>query len=535
MTVTDGPTTDAPNEVPNEAPDDAPAADALATDALGVHPGEPLFIRAVRLPEPRRGDVRRRLARAVRSTATHLLPLAARAARSQPISDRDTAHALRKVFEDMGGTFTKFGQLLASAPSLFGDDVAGEFRGLLDSVPPEPWAQVRDTIEDELGWPVDTLFAELDPVPLAAASLAQVHRAVLPDGRVVAVKVLRPGIEERMAVDLAVMTPLFDLLGREVAVGIFGELPSLVAGLAEQLSEEVDLRNEARTMVFFEHIRAVLGLDNMVVPAPVEGYQGKRVLVMTFIEGVAIDDLSRLGDLGIDPAPLVQDTVKAWFASALCTGAFHGDVHAGNLLVTPDERLAVLDWGIVGRLDPDTQRFFRRTVEGAMGDDSAWPDVYEHMTSIYGTALRDQLGLTDEQAVALIRMQIEPIFSRPFGEIRLTDLLATTDSLAQKAREAAPSTGDEVAALTAAARRGAREAVALWRSERRRRRDLIASGAHETSFDRAMFLLGKQLVYFDRYGKLFLPDVPILWEREAFERLLAEPVVPAESAGRQDP
>ncbi len=227
--------------------------------------------------------------------------------------------------------------------------------------------------------------------------------------------------------------------------------------------------------------------------------------------------------------------MKAWFASALCTGAFHGDVHAGNLLVTPDERLAVLDWGIVGRLDPDTQRFFRRTVEGAMGDDSAWPDVYEHMTSIYGTALRDQLGLTDEQAVALIRMQIEPIFSRPFGEIRLTDLLATTDSLAQKAREAAPSTGDEVAALTAAARRGAREAVALWRAERRRRRDLIASGAHETSFDRAMFLLGKQLVYFDRYGKLFLPDVPILWEREAFERLLAEPVVPAESAGRQDP
>ena len=499
---------------------------------VGLHPGEPLYIRAVHLPDPRRGDVRRRLAEAVRATTTHLTPLAVRAARKQPVTDQHTAHALRKIFEDMGGSFTKFGQLLASSPSLFGEEVAGEFRGLLDAVPPEPWDRVRDTIEDELGWPLATLFAELDHEPLAAASLAQVHRAVLPDGRVVAVKVLRPGIEERMAVDLAVMTPLFGILGREVAVGIFGELPSLVAGLAEQLSEEVDLRNEARTMVFFEHIRAVLGLDNMVVPQPIEGYTGKRVLAMTFIEGVAIDDLGRLGDLGIDPAPLIQDTVKAWFASTICTGAFHGDIHAGNLLVTPDERLAVLDWGIVGRLDPDTQQFFRRTVEGAMGDETAWADVFAHMKAIYGPGLQDQLGLTDEQATALVRMQVEPIFSRPFGEIRLTDLLATTESLAQKARETEPSGSDGVAEGPSG-RRGPQAAVGLWRSERRRRRELLESGAHGTSFDRGMFLLGKQLVYFDRYGKLFLPDVPILWEREAFERLLAEPVHSAEAPVRR--
>ncbi len=497
--------------------------------SVGLHPGEPLYIRAVHLPRPRRGDVRRRLAQAVRATTTHLTPLAVRAARKDAITDQLAAHALRKVFEDMGGSFTKFGQLLASSPSLFGEEVAGEFRGLLDAVPPEPWHRIRDTIEDELGWPLDTLFAEFDHEPLAAASLAQVHRAVLPNGDVVAVKVLRPGIEDRMAVDLAVMTPLFGVLGREVAVGIFGELPSLVAGLAEQLSEEVDLRNEARTMVFFEHIRAVLGLDNMVVPQPIEGYRGKRVLAMTFIEGVAIDDVARLGDLGIDPAPLIQDTVKAWFASTICTGAFHGDIHAGNLLVTPDERLAVLDWGIVGRLDPDTQRFFRRTVEGAMGDESAWADVFAHMKAIYGPGLQEQLGLTDEQAAALVRMQIEPIFSRPFGEIRLTDLLATTESLAQKAKEAEPAGGGTDPAGPAPARRGPRGAVDLWRSERRRRRDLLESGAHETSFDRGMFLLGKQLVYFDRYGKLFLPDVPILWEREAFERLLAEPVHSAEA------
>ena len=495
-----------------------------APAASNLEPGEPLFIRAVHLPNPRPSDVRRRLAQAIQVSTRHFSPLVVRLARKEAVSDAQIAHQLRKVFEDMAGSFSKFGQLLASSPSLFGEDVADQFRGLLDAVPAEPWESIRDTIEDELGWPVETLFAEIDHRPIAAASLAQVHRAVLPDGRVVAVKVLRPDIEERMAIDLAVMTPMFRFLGRQVAVGMFGELPSLVAGLGEQLSEEVDLRNEARTMTWFEHIRAVLELDNMVVPLPVEGYSSRRVLGMTFIEGAAIDDLANLDRLGVDPAPLVQNTVKAWFATTLCTGAFHGDVHAGNLLITPDGRLAVLDFGIVGRLDPDTHHFFRRTVEGALGDESAWEDVYRHMIGVYGTALRDQLGLTDAQCTQLIRMQIEPVFSQPFGDISLTDLLATTDSLARKVKDTVSS--DD--APPAPAPGGARAGLDLWRAERKRVRDLEASGGSNTSFDRGMFLLAKQLVYFDRYGKLFLPDVPLMWDREAFVRLLAEPTFSAE-------
>jgi aarF domain-containing kinase len=476
--------------------------------------GPPLTIRPVALPVARRSQVARRTAQAGAAAARHLAPLARRAARRAPLDDRDAARALRAMFEELAGSFSKFGQLLASSPSLFGDEVAAEFRGMLDAVPTVAWDEIRAVIEDELGLGVDQLFASIEHEPIAAASLAQVHRATLPDGRVVAVKVLRPGVEEAMAVDLAVATPLFRFLGHQIAVGIFGELPTLVSGLAEQLAEEVDLRNEARTMRWFEHLRAVLGLDALVVPQPVEGYTARRVLAMTFIEGVPIDDLDAIAELGVDPTPLVQDTVKAWFATALCTGAFHGDVHAGNLVITPDHRLGVLDWGIVGRLDPATQQFFRRVVEGVLGDEHAWPEVWAHTKEVYGPEMAVQLGLTDEQGARFLQLQMEPLFHRPFGEVRLMDFILNSEALA--ARVADGSVEAEP-----------RSTLSTWRAERRRRRDLDASGATDTAFDRGTFLLGKQLVYFDRYGKLFLPDVPLLWDRGAFERLLAEPVLPA--------
>lgn len=482
--------------------------------------GPRLLIRAVPLPRPSRMDVVRRLRLATTSSTRHLAPVMARLARRRPVTDATIARALRGIFDDMGGSFAKFGQLIGSSPSLFGEDVAAEFRSTLDDVVPVPFAEVKTTIEDELGLPLSHLFTSFDRTPVAAASLAVVHKATLPDGTTVAVKVLRPGIEARMAVDLAVMRPLFGIIGREIAIGIAGELPSLISGLEEQLCEEVDLRNEARSVRWFEHLRATMGLDRVRVPLPVEGYVSKRVLVMDFIDGVPVDHAEAIAERGIDPAPLVQECVKAWFATAICTGAFHGDVHAGNLLITDDGLLGVLDWGIVGRLDADTQHFFRRVVEGAMGDETAWSEVWQHAKTIYGPVLQEQSGLTDEQMAVLVRMQIEPIFSRPFGEIELTDLLMTPE--AGGPAGAAGTTADGTPATPV-------NTFELWRSERRRRRALLASGVNDTAFDRGMFLLGKQLVYFDRYGKLFLPDVPLMWDQEAFVRLLAEPVVPAET------
>lgn len=478
--------------------------------------GPKLVIRSVTLPTPHRGDVRRRLGQAARVTSRRLAPVLVAKARKQPVSNAEIAVALRKMFDDMGGCFSKFGQLIGSAPSLFGDDVAGAFRSTLDNVVPIPFHEVKLAVEDEFGLPMSELFASFDEAPIAAASLAAVHRAVLPDGRTVAVKVLRPNIEYKMAVDLAVMRPLFDFLGHQIAIGVLGEFPSLISGLEEQLSEEVDLRNEARSMRWFAHLCESLELDRLDIPLPIDGYVGKRVIAMTFIDGVPVDHVEAIEAQGIDPAPLVQDCVKAWFASALCTGAFHGDVHAGNVLVTVDGKLGVLDWGIVGRFDADTQTFFRRMIEGVLGDESAWPDVWKYTEAAYGPGMQETLGLTDDQMIQLVRMQIEPLFHRPFGEVRLSDMIVNNEAMRDMV-----GAGDDQPVTK-------KGAIGLWRAERRFRQEQRDSGARETSFDRSMFLLGKQLVYFERYGKLFLPETPLLWDRTAFERLLAEDVVVAE-------
>jgi hypothetical protein len=238
---------------------------------------------------------------------------------------------------------------------------------------------------------------------------------------------------------------------------------------------------------------------------------------MDYFDGVAVDDTVAIEAMGIDPAPLVQDCVKAWFATAICTGAFHGDIHAGNLMVTTSGELGVIDWGIVGRMDAGTQQFFRRVIEGALGDESAWTDVWHHVKTIYGPALQERLGVDDDVMAQMVRMQIEPLFIRPFGEVNLSELLLTPDIGVDDGTAQAVTGGDRPSMTT----------FELWRSERARRREILDSGVNETSFDRGMFLLSKQLVYFDRYGKMFFPDVPVLWDTAAFERLLAEPIVPA--------
>jgi predicted unusual protein kinase regulating ubiquinone biosynthesis (AarF/ABC1/UbiB family) len=428
-------------------------------------------------------------------------------ARRQP-RDVAVAMALRATFEALGGTFIKFGQLIGSAPSLFGEEVSAQFRGFLDAGAPVPAAAVRAAVEDDLGAPLDALFSSFDERPVAAASLAVVHRATLADGTPVAVKVLRPGIEHAVATDLAVMVPLLHWVGRQVAVGIAGTLPGLVDGLAEQIAEEVDLRNEARSMTWFAGLLDSMAVETVEVPRPVADWCGRRVLTMTYIDGVAVDDVEGIARLGVDAPPLLQECLKVWFATALCTGAFHGDIHAGNVLVTPRGTLGLLDWGIVGRLDEDTHRFFRRMIEGVLGDESAWPEVARHVAAVYGPGVQELLGLDDDQLVAFVRAQVEPLFALPFGQVDLATMLVGTPP----ADPAAAATGGRLARLR------------VWREERRRQLALLDSDGYGSGFDRGTFLLGKQLVYFDRYGKLFLPDVPLLFDPDAFRALLAEPV-----------
>ncbi len=479
------------------------------------YPGESVpRVHPRRLPSPTRRQLLRRGRQIATVFTRHFTPLAVRQAREfrrGVLPSSVVARPLRLSFEELGGTFMKFGQLVASAPGLFGEEAADEFRSCLDTGPEVPLAEVRQRVEDDLGMSLREAFAEFEPEPIGRASIAVVHRARLHDGRQVAVKVLRPGIERLVATDLDLMQPLFDLLARQTGDQTAGAALQLLDGLRQQLGEELDLRNEARALAHFRRLGAEFDLPLLVVPEPHPRLSGPNVLTMEYLRGVPVDDLARVAELGYDPAPLVEQVVRGFMVTAVRWGAFHGDVHAGNMLLLEDGRLGIIDWGIVGRLDHDTHRFFLRLLEGVLGDEGAWPDITAHLTRTYGRAIQEGLGLDDEQLSLFLRNLIEPTLTRPFGEVSLAALFAAPQA------QAARATGMQ------ARGRPLRAELARLRAQRRMRRMADEAGGLMSEFDRGTFLLGKQLMYFERYGKMFLSDVPLLGDREFLLSLLAGP------------
>jgi hypothetical protein len=252
-----------------------------------------------------------------------------------------------------------------------------------------------------------------------------------------------------------------------------------------------------------------MGVERLVVPTVYDEHSGHQVLTMELFDGVAADDVEGVDRLGVDAGPLFHECIRAWFATTLCAGVFHGDVHAGNVLVRPNGTLALLDWGIVGRLDTSTGTFFRRMIEGVLGDDAAWDDVAAHVRSTYGDAMFDALGVDDAQFTQFVRSQVEPLFHVPFSELDLRTMLI----------------GDGATDGKRTGQRTKTESIRNWWIERKRQRSLMNSDGYGGGFDQATFLLSKQLVYFERYGKLFLPETSLLDDADAFRALLDAPVL----------
>jgi predicted unusual protein kinase regulating ubiquinone biosynthesis (AarF/ABC1/UbiB family) len=468
-------------------------------------------VQARRLPQPTTGELIRRSLHIATVSARHFSGLALRQlrhARSGPLPLAVLAHPLRRTFEDLGGTYMKFGQLVASSPGVFGEAFSDEFRACLDTGPPVPFETVRAIVESDLGMALSDAFARFDPVPIGKASIAVVHKAVLHDGRVVAVKVLRPGVEHLVATDLDLLQPLLELVARQTGDQAAGTLMQMLAGFREQIGEELDLRNESRALAAFALLLDEVDLPLIVVPTPFPEFSGPNVLTMEFLDGVPIDDRPAATAFGVDPGPLVEQVVRAFFLTTVRWGAFHADVHAGNMLLLRDGRIGIIDWGIVGRLDAETHYYFIRMLAAALGDESAWEDIAAHLTKTYGPAMQQGLGLSDEDLALFIRGILEPVLLRPFGEVSLGTLIQAPQVQAAKAQ------GIE------ANNRSLRAVLGRLRAQRRLRRLADQSGGTDSDFDRGTFLLGKQLMYFERYGKMFLSDVPLLHDRAFFEALL---------------
>ncbi|HEY6916125.1 MAG TPA: 2-polyprenylphenol 6-hydroxylase [Allosphingosinicella sp.] len=253
------------------------------------------------------------------------------------------------AFQDIGPAAIKLGQALATRPDLVGEEAARDLLRLQDALPPAPFEQIRAIIEASLERPLEELYAEFDPVAVGAASIAQVHRAVTRDGRQVAVKVLRPGIEEEFAKAL----DTYEWAAAQVeAMG--GEAARLrprlvIAHFRQWTARELDLRREAASASeLAEGMEAEPGFD---VPAIDWSRTARRVMTMEWVDGIKLSDREALIAAGHDTKALARRLVRAFLRQAIAEGFFHADLHQGNLFAKPNGHIGAIDFGIMGRVD----------------------------------------------------------------------------------------------------------------------------------------------------------------------------------------
>ncbi len=285
------------------------------------------------------------------------------------ISRAGLARRLRVAFEQLGPTYIKMGQIISSGEGIFPSELVAEFRLLRDRVPPEPFSDVLRIVEEDLGQPLDAVFASFDETPIAAASIAQVHAAVLRSGESVVVKVQRPTVASNVRRDLKVMSWFAPRLIGRIPIAALANPPALVELFAETIVEELDFRLEAENMLDIGAVLAKTNQRGMIVPRPHPTLVTKRVLVMERLSGFSFDDAAGMRAAGIDTEAVIKTGMVAFLEGAMLYGMFHGDLHGGNLLVLPDGRTALLDHGITGRLnDRKRQAFLRLMLSGTTND-----------------------------------------------------------------------------------------------------------------------------------------------------------------------
>src|SRR6184192_3451408 len=268
-----------------------------------------------------------------------------------------TAHSargqhLREVLDELGPTFVKFGQLLSTRPDVVPPDIIVELRALQDDVRPFPFEQAERVIEEELGNTLERLFLDLEPTPVAAASIGQVHRATLPNGRRVAVKVQRPNAPRQVEADLALLYQAAKIAKERVRALDFIDARELVDEFARSIRHELDYRAEARNAQAFHHDFA--GHPNIRIPRVYWSYTRQRVLTLELLEGIQLADLPQDAWTMEERRQLAYLLTETWMTMIFRHGFFHGDPHPANICVLDEGNvLGLVDFGQVGKLTDD--------------------------------------------------------------------------------------------------------------------------------------------------------------------------------------
>ncbi|HYE43063.1 MAG TPA: 2-polyprenylphenol 6-hydroxylase [Caulobacteraceae bacterium] len=320
-----------------------------------------------------------------------------------------------RALQSLGPVAIKLGQVLATRADVFGIVFANDLGHLKDRLPPFPAEVAKAEIELALGKPLGELFTDFEDVPTGAASLAQAHAAVFKDGRKVAVKVLRPRIERRVAEDIDVMRLGAGLVYALVPLARRLEPRAFVETVARSLLLELDMRMEAGAA---DELGAIMREDHyMRAPAVVWQGVGRRCLTLEWAQGVPLSDPAAMEQPGLNRRALADNVVRAFLSQALDHGAFHADLHEGNLFCAAPDRLTAVDFGIIGRLSPDERRYLAEILWGFINRD------YRQVARAHFEAGYVPASHSMETFAQALRSVGEPVIGRPASEVSMGRLL----------------------------------------------------------------------------------------------------------------
>lgn len=364
---------------------------------------------------------------------------------------------LRMFCEDLGPTFIKFGQIVASSAGMFPDAYVAEFQKVLDRVRPFGYDDVRRTLDQELGTE-KAAHLEIDPTPLASASIAQVHAAKLGDGTPVVVKVQRPGIIPRCMADMRIMRTVAGWMAKFNKNAELANPVGVVDDFTKTLTEELDFRREAANLDKFNDMMRELGHANIRAPVPQHEYTTRKVLVMERFRGLRVDRFDDIKAKGIDGETKLVDGLRAWFQCVIFYGFFHGDVHAGNLMLLDDDTIGFLDFGIVGRFD-DRARYLVTDYMIAFSSGN-----YKRLAEVICEMGVTPAGLDVDAFANDLGETYAPLLKLSFGEVNYAKFLPGIQRTATR---------------------------------------------HRVRMPNEFILITKQLLYFDRYAKSLAPRLNV--------------------------
>lgn len=280
------------------------------------------------------------------------------------MNSKSIGERVRLILEELGPTFIKMGQIASTRPDIIPEEILKELEKLQDHVPPFPFEEVERIVQEELGSTIDTLFKEFQEVPIAAASIGQVHFAVLKSNERVAVKIQRPNISKIIQTDLEILQDLVQLASQRLEWASRYQLPEIVEEFSKSLREELNYTIEARNT---ERVSKQFEKDsNIHIPNVYWDLSTQKILTLEFAEGIKLNDMRKLDELGYNRKILAERFVHSIFQQILIEGFFHGDPHPGNILAGPGEVIVFLDFGMVGRLTLEMKTYIAALIIAMM-------------------------------------------------------------------------------------------------------------------------------------------------------------------------